>query len=563
MLITAKEQLQEFSASKCLWIGIPGIEVTKKGTTFLTYYSGGTREEIGNFVVLVRSEDNVHFSEPVAVCYQEGYRCFDPCLWIDPSDRLWLIWARCPEDGVYAAICEEPDKEKLEFGNEFFIGHNVMMNKPTVLSTGDWAFPLAVWNYGIRSLPAEYDSDIEPKGSYMYLTSDGGKTFRKMGYAEVSKRSFDEHMFLEMTNGMIRCFVRTTYGIGAADTCDEGRHWSRDFDTGYGGPSSRFHIRRLASGRVLLINHYEFNGRNNLTALLSEDDGKTFPYRLLLDERKHVSYPDACEDQEGRIYITYDRERGAFKQCMKEVMESAREVLIACVTEDDIMNGTIVTEGSFLKRIACKLTDYNGKMKNPFCEKEYFTTDEYVAYLEQTSPVPEDILSELFDAYGIDCAHLHNVEVRRLDDLVERYNIRKESKILKEMIDIVKKGDNSFGWKNESGLVDEICRYVSNHQDEDLETESIAKRFCLSVSYLRYLFKKHTGTTLGNYKTFQKIKTAKILLRMTDDKISEIAAMCGFDSPSYFAEIFLKEVGVTPKKYRETKRNGGDKNEQR
>jgi len=126
-----------------------------------------------------------------------------------------------------------------------------MMNKPTVLSTGEWAFPIAVWNYGVRALPSDYDSDITPKGSFMYITDDNGKSFKKLGYADVEKRSFDEHMFLELNNGVIRAFVRTTYGIGAADSYDGGLHFGKDFDTGYKGPCSRFHIRRLPSGRVL------------------------------------------------------------------------------------------------------------------------------------------------------------------------------------------------------------------------------------------------------------------------------------------------------------------------
>lgn len=368
MLISNKDLLKNYTASKNLWVGIPGIEVTKKGRTFLCFYSGGTKEEIGNYVILVKSDDGINFSDPVAVCYEQGYRCYDACVWIDPLGRLWLTWSRCPEDGLYGAICDDPDADEIVFGEEFLIGHNVMMHKPTVLSTGEWAFPIAVWNYEIRVLTPNYDSDITPKGSYMYITDDNGKTFKKLGYADVENRHFDEHAFLEMNNDVIRVFVRTTYGIGAADSYDFGHHWGKSFDTGYKGPCSRFHIRRLPSGRILLINHYDFTGRNNLTAMLSEDDGETFPYRLLLDERNYVSYPDAALSKDGRIHITYDRERGAFCSRFDDIMNSAREILTACITEEDIINGTLVSEGSYLKRIAYKLTDYDGHLINPFNE---------------------------------------------------------------------------------------------------------------------------------------------------------------------------------------------------
>ena len=190
--------------------------------------------------------------------------------------------------------------------------------------------------------------------------------FEQRGTADVKERSFDEHMFLEMQDGALRVFVRTKYGIGAADSYDGGVHFGEDFDTGYKGPNSRFHIRRLPSGRVLLINHYDYCGRNNLTAMLSEDDGKTFPYRLLLDERSNVSYPDAAIDAEGRIHITYDRERGANLKSPEEVMGCAREILTACISEEDILKGALVNSDSYLKHVAFKLTDYEGDASELF-----------------------------------------------------------------------------------------------------------------------------------------------------------------------------------------------------
>jgi len=368
MLITDKQLLTQYAHDQHLWLGIPSIERTKGGRIFLTFYSGGTKEQIGNYCLLIDSRDGKHFGEPIAACYAEGFRCFDPCLWIDPLGRLWFTWSRCPEDGVFATICQDPDAEELVFSEVFLIGHNVMMNKPTVLSDGRWLFPLAVWNYGLRAVSPEFDSPVEPKGSFAYATSDQGKTFCRLGYANVEDRSFDEHMFLELSNGILRCFVRTRYGIGAADSTDGGQTFGPGFDTGYGGPCSRFFIRRLPSGRILLINHYNFTGRNNLTAMLSEDDGKTFPYRLLLDGRNQVSYPDATLDSEGRIHITYDRERGGFQHSMADVQNCAREILTACIREEDILHGCLVSQDSFLQNVAFKLTNYTGSLQDPYGE---------------------------------------------------------------------------------------------------------------------------------------------------------------------------------------------------
>lgn len=549
MLITKKELLKDYAKSRNLWVGIPSIEITKKGRTFLTFYSGGTKEEIGNYVLLIKSDDGVNFSEPVAVCFEEGYRCYDPCIWIDPLGRLWLTWSRCPEDGLFGAICDDPDADEIVFGEEFFIGHNIMMNKPIVLSTGEWAFPIAVWNYGVRVLPSDYDSNITPKGSFMYITDDNGKTFKRLGFADVKNRGFDEHMFLEMNDGVIRAFVRTTYGIGAADSYDGGLHFGQDFDTGYKGPCSRFHVRRLPSGRILLINHYNYSGRNNLTAMLSEDDGKTFPYRLLLDERNNVAYPDAAIDKDGNIHITYDRERGAFCTRFEDIMGSAREILTACICEEDIINGCLIKTTSYLKRIAYKLTDYDGVLQNPFNEKNRFTDNNYARHLSEGGRNAEEIVSEIFNEYNINCSNIHNIEAETFDKLIESYKNSNDLAVLNEIVSLVRSAHGE-GVYSEKNIVDEICRYIINNLECDCNTADIAKIFHYSSHYIRHIFKKLTGTSVKEFQTAQIIKKAKLLLRMSDDKIIDVADACGFENPSYFTEVFTKEVGISPKNYR-------------
>lgn len=357
MLIINKDELKKYAPQYRLWQGIPGIEVTKHGRTFLTFYSGGTKEQIGNYVLLFKSDDGENFGDPIAAVYCENHRCYDPCLWIDPLERLWFIWAYAPEHGVYASVCDNPDAEELVWSDEFKLGNDVMMNKPTVLSSGEWLFPIAVWNYDVRSIEKEYDSKDPEKGSFVYKTADNGRSFEKSGGADVEKRSFDEHMILELKDGTLAMYVRTSYGIGVSYSYDKGMTWTEGKDSGLGGPSSRFFIKRLKSGRILLINHYDFKDRNNLTAMLSEDEGKTWKYKLLLDERSDVSYPDAKEAADGYIYITYDRERGAFLHSLEEVYSKAREILTAKITEQDIINGC-VSGDSYLKRVVSKLDKY-------------------------------------------------------------------------------------------------------------------------------------------------------------------------------------------------------------
>ena len=552
MLIQDKKALKGYTTDKHLWLGIPSIETTKNGRCFVTFYSGGTREEIGNYCLLIKSDDGKHYGEPIAVCFEKGHRCFDPCLWIDPLGRLWFTWSRFPDDGLFGAICDDPDAEEIVFGEEFFIGNNIMMNKPTVLSSGEWLFPIAVWEKGIHPIHSGIGEKCDlPAGAFAYASYDNGKSFKRLGGALIKGHSYDEHAFLEMEDGRIRSFIRTKYGIGAADSFDGGSHWSDGFDTGYKGPCARFHIRRLPSGRIFLINHFDYKWRDNLYAMLSEDDGKTFPYKLLLDDRSEIAYPDAALDSEGMINITYDRERGVYQSSLDAIKKCAREILTARITEEDIINGKLVSEKSFLKNTAYKLSDYTGELKNPFNEKELFTSDEYARYLRRTSNSEEDVISRIFDAYNMNCTNIHSVKAENLDRLIEQYKKEKSLDALNKIILLIRSADStaSFG----ENLTDNIRKYIVDNLEKACTLEDIAEEFHFSCHYIRHIFKKAVGMSVGEFKTAQKIKKAKLLLKNTDSKITDVAMTCGFESASYFTKTFTKEIGITPSEYRKAR----------
>lgn len=111
-----------------------------------------------------------------------------------------------------------------------------------------------------------------------------------------------------------------------------------------GHPSSRFFIRRLASGERLLVKHGKIGesiGRTNLTAFLSDDDGESWFGGLLLDDREQVFYLDGQQTADGVLYITHDFSR-----------TGAKEILLSRFTEEDVLAGKIVSpQGQLRLRI--------------------------------------------------------------------------------------------------------------------------------------------------------------------------------------------------------------------
>lgn len=554
MFFTDKATMNKFSIDKRLWQGIPSIEVSVGGRIFLTYYSGGTKEDIGNYCILSKSDDGERF-EDIAITYKEGFRCYDPCLWIDPLGRLWFTWGVAPDHAVWAVVCDKPDADTLKWSKPKMIGREVMMNKPTVLSSGEWIFPIAVWNLialsgglnGVADASGK-QSALEERLAFAYRSTDNGESFERLGGSNVPQRSFDEHMILETEDGKLAMYVRTKYGIGVSYSYDKGLTWSVGEDSGLGGPCSRFFIRRLKSGRILLINHFGYTGRSHLTAMLSEDEGKSWRHKLLLDERSNVSYPDATENDDGYIYITYDRERGGFLNSLEKVYSSAREVLIAKITEDDIVAGELVSEGSYLKRVAVKLGKYAFEDTDPYNETAALSDSELAEILKEREL--DSVTAFLFDHYKINCINLHTVDNKKLDSLIDGLRdgkIEKRSAI-REMIKLIRGADISL--EKSIPIIERAKELLESSITEDVTVAEIADKLNISVHYLCHIFKSETGVTPIDHRNSVKLSRAKNLLSSTDLKISDIALECGFGSASYFSKLFSKSEGITPIEYR-------------
>ena len=548
MFITDKSELQQFHKDNRIWQGIPGIEVTPKGRIFSTFYSGGTKEEVGNYVVLLKSDDGIDFGTPIAVAYRENYRCYDPCLWLDPLKRLWLIWACAPEFAVYAVICDNPDAAELKWSEPVKIGKDVMMNKPTVISTGEWFFPIAVWNYGVNAGGANSEKEDDDRKAFVYKSIDNGKSFSKLGGADVKQRSYDEHMFLEFNDGRIAMYVRTSYGIGVSYSYDRGKTWTEGEDSGFGGPSSRFFIKRLKSGRILLINHDTSKERSLLTAYLSEDECKTWKYKLTFDERDSVSYPDAAISDDGYIYITYDRERGAFLKTMKEAYSAEREVLYAKITENDIINGKITDSESKVKCVISKLGKYNNEAENPYNEIKRFSDKELANFLLER--YPDKIIEKIFDHYPVNCESMHKVETEKLDRLINTFEGEKCDKvvIVAKMIALIRSASEKRA--NTLPIVDNVKNIIEENLDDEMSVADIAEKAGVSMYYMAHAFKKITGITIVEYKREMKIAKAKKMLVETEKSIAEIAQTCGFGSSAYFSKVFAQSECISPSEYR-------------
>lgn len=199
-----------------------------------------------------------------------GTRCFDPTLWIDPQGRLWCIFNRgnktTATHDVHARICDDLQADPPVFGDKFRIGFDApyafRMNKVTVLLSGAWIMPVTLTHEPI------YDWFAGPKQLQgVGISKDHGKTWKLHGAVKAPHWAL-ECMITELRDQRLWMLIRTGSGVlWESYSTDKGRSWNDRQATTIASPGSRFFIRRLASGNLLLVNHYNFKGRSHLTAI--------------------------------------------------------------------------------------------------------------------------------------------------------------------------------------------------------------------------------------------------------------------------------------------------------
>jgi hypothetical protein len=274
-------------------------------------------------------------------------------LWTDPSGRLWLFFDSTlhhhdGRSGVWISVCENPDADQPEWSKPRRIWHGAVLNKPIVLSNGEWLLPVELMQSPGHGATRTMHEDLEAlRGANVLVSSDEGKTWSHRGSVRSLQPDWPEHQLVELKDGRIWMIFRDKQGANQSFSSDGGRTWTPAEPANFQHPVSRFQVQRLASGRILLLKHGEkideHDGRSKLTAWLSDDEGQSWHGGLLLDEREKISYPDAVPSPEGKIYITYDRERSPLG-----------EILMAKITEEDILAGKLVNPDSRLKMVVVK-----------------------------------------------------------------------------------------------------------------------------------------------------------------------------------------------------------------
>jgi len=149
--------------------------------------------------------------------------------------------------------------------------------------------------------------------SLMALSDDGGQTWRaswplvSLGGVQPSlaKRRDGSLVALMRDNGP------PPQRVLQATSADGGETWSDVTDSDIPNPGSGLEVIVLKSGRWALVNNDTEQGRHRLSVWLSDDDGRTWPWRRTIEdvppgpEADTAGYPSLIQSRDLSLHLTY------------------------------------------------------------------------------------------------------------------------------------------------------------------------------------------------------------------------------------------------------------------
>ena len=281
-----------------------------------------------------------------------GYPDTNPCMFIDPQERLWLFWQTLfanrwetaitkykistdyqrpdappvwswkdiihvtPTD-FEAEISKAADREKEKYVDKILekIAAEVYLQK----IRADARDPLKQrlgWMTRVHPYVLPPNKLIVPlytdgfSVSIMAITTDWGKTWKTsrplVGFGNI------QASLVRKDDGTLVAMMRENgplERIRISESRDEGMTWGPVGEMDLPNPGSSVEVLRLRNGHWILVYNDTTDGRHSLAVSISDDEGDSWKWtrHLELSPRRggSYSYPSIIQARDGKIHATY------------------------------------------------------------------------------------------------------------------------------------------------------------------------------------------------------------------------------------------------------------------
>ncbi|HEV2491990.1 MAG TPA: sialidase family protein [Terriglobia bacterium] len=287
----------------------------------LAAWFGGKREGDPSVAIWGARRRQGTWSPPEVWAREPGVPCWNPVLFRDRHDGIWLFYKYGPSPRAWHSACRT-STDGITWSTPTYLPGGLpggladseilgpIKNKPILLSNGD---VLA-------------GSSVETSTSWqcwVEISGDDCRTWRKYGPIAVPGTvpgvpyGIIQPTVWETAPGKLKMLTRSTERIGAICTAsseDSGHTWTPARPTSLPNPNSGIDAVKMKDGTVALVYNHTRSGRTPLNIAFSRDDGSTWslPY-VLEDEPGEYSYPAVIQTRDGLLHITYTWRRRRIK----------------------------------------------------------------------------------------------------------------------------------------------------------------------------------------------------------------------------------------------------------
>jgi predicted neuraminidase len=299
------------------------------GGAFLAAWFGGTHEGHPDVSIWLARCTAGTWAPPVRVARVAGVPLWNPVLFRDAHDTLWLWYKVGPTIAAWTGVYMQSRDDGRTWSAPTYLPAGLLgpaKNKPITLSNGDilcgtsaetwssWSCWVEIsadggktWSkHGPIALSSALPgaADVTPEPSSAVWDSASNQLVLPHNFAGVIQPTVWEH-----APGRLKMFMRSTRQVGRvceASSDDMGRTWSPARPTDLLNPNSGLDGLRLADGRIVLAYNPSESTRSPLATALSRDNGRTWYARRLLEtEPGEFSYPSIIQARDGRLHMTY------------------------------------------------------------------------------------------------------------------------------------------------------------------------------------------------------------------------------------------------------------------
>lgn len=234
-----------------------------------------------------------------------------------------------------------------------------------------------------------------------------------------------------------------------------------------------------------------------------------------------------------------------------------------------------VQQGPFLISIENSSTDNNSKQDYPLMEEKKIQEAVVEANMEQA----ENAIRAFFVKLRQECPGRAVLNYRRLyfstllqgvshwglPDAEQEYLWEgvlglqcldeMESAYIKLCQKLIKRENKDQGYSSAETAVEAVKKYIDNHcEDTSISLKTLAEKAGITPSYLGQVFLKKYGISCVEYTNQVRMEKASQLLLKTNLTIQQISEQVGILNTNYFYTLFKREYGLTPSRYRASKK---------